>query len=83
MSDVGAPTATSCSSGMMGAGKTHRRPRVWPQRLGRPLLDSDELIEARTGRTVREIFEPDGEAAFRALETAALVDALARARAAR
>ncbi len=62
--------------GMMGAGKTTVGRRV-ATLLGRPLLDSDQMIEARTGRTVREIFEAEGEPAFRALETAALVDALA------
>ena len=34
------------------------------------------MIEERTGRTVREIWLTDGEPAFRALETAVLVDAL-------
>jgi shikimate kinase len=61
--------------GMMGAGKTtlgRRLARV----LGRPFIDSDQQVEMRTGRTVREIFEADGEPAFRALETDALGDAL-------
>src|SRR4051795_5708626 len=62
--------------GMMGAGKTTVGRRV-AKLLGRPLLDSDQMIESRTGRTVREIFEAEGEQAFRVLETAALVDALA------
>jgi 5-deoxy-5-amino-3-dehydroquinate synthase len=62
--------------GMMGVGKTTVGRRV-AELLGRPLLDSDQMIESRTGRTVRQIFESDGEQAFRELETAALVDALA------
>jgi shikimate kinase len=48
------------------------------QCLGRPFLDSDAQVEARTGRTVREIFESDGEAVFRELEARALADALGR-----
>lgn len=62
--------------GMMGAGKSTVG-RVVAERLGRALIDSDESIEARTGRTVREIFATDGEPAFRALETEVLRDALA------
>jgi shikimate kinase len=61
--------------GLMGAGKSTVG-RLLAQRLHRPFLDSDEMVEARTGRTVREIFESDGEAAYRPLETAALLDAL-------
>ena len=33
------------------------RPRCSPSGCDRPLFDSDAMIEARTGRTVREIFE--------------------------
>lgn len=62
--------------GMMGTGKTTVA-RVLGDRLGRPVLDSDAVIEARTGRTVREIFATDGEPAFRALETDVLREALA------
>ena len=46
--------------GMMGTGKSTVG-RVIARRLRRPLLDSDELIEARTGRTVREIWASEGE----------------------
>ncbi|MBI4933224.1 MAG: shikimate kinase [Actinobacteria bacterium] len=62
--------------GMMGTGKTTVA-RVLGDRLSRPVLDSDAVIEARTGRTVREIFAADGEPAFRALETEVLRQALA------
>jgi shikimate kinase len=63
--------------GLMGTGKTSVGRRV-AQCLGRPFLDSDAQVEARTGRTVREIFESDGEAVFRELEARALADALGR-----
>jgi shikimate kinase len=62
--------------GMMGTGKTSVGRRV-AAALGWRFVDSDEQIEARTGRTVREIFEADGEAAFRVLERDALAAALA------
>jgi len=62
--------------GMMGVGKSTVG-RLVAAELDRPLFDSDEMIEARTGRTVREIWSTDGEAAFRALETETLRDALA------
>ena len=62
--------------GMMGSGKTTVGKLV-AGRLGRPFRDSDDDIEAQTGRTVREIFERDGEAAFRVLESQVLADALA------
>jgi len=63
--------------GMMGVGKSTVG-RMVAERLQRPLFDSDEMIEARTGRTVRAIFEAEGEPAFRALETEVLIEALRR-----
>ncbi|MEA3020192.1 MAG: shikimate kinase [Actinomycetota bacterium] len=60
----------------MGAGKTTLGRRL-ARDLGRAFFDSDQQVEARTGRTVREIFETDGEPAFRALESDVLAEALA------
>jgi shikimate kinase len=60
----------------MGAGKTTVGRRC-AQALQRPFVDTDELVEALTGATVREIFERDGEARFRELEREAVADACA------
>ena len=61
---------------MMGVGKSTVA-RVLSVRLNRAVWDSDQVIEERSGRSVRRIFADDGEPAFRALETAVLLDALA------
>jgi shikimate kinase len=61
--------------GMMGSGKTCVG-RQLASRLGVGFVDSDEQIERGDGRTVREIFEADGEAAFRRLEAEALAAAV-------
>ena len=61
--------------GLMGVGKTTVGQLV-AKTLQRPLVDSDAVIEAATGRTVRDIWLSDGEPVFRALETAALRNAL-------
>jgi 3-dehydroquinate synthase/shikimate kinase/3-dehydroquinate synthase len=53
--------------GFMGAGKTTVG-RLLAQQLGLRFADSDLAIEQRCGRSVREIFAADGEAAFRARE---------------
>ncbi|HEY4332704.1 MAG TPA: shikimate kinase [Ilumatobacteraceae bacterium] len=62
--------------GMMGSGKTTAG-RLLAQRLQRPFLDSDAMIEEAQGRTVREIFATDGEDTFRVIETQVLQTALA------
>ena len=53
--------------GFMGAGKTTVGQLLAGQ-LGLPFTDSDQVIELRAGRPVRQIFAEDGEPAFRALE---------------
>jgi shikimate kinase len=63
--------------GLMGAGKSTVG-AACAERLHRPLLDTDRLVEAASGRSVREIFDAEGEAGFRALER----DAVERAAAA-
>jgi shikimate kinase len=62
--------------GLMGTGKTTLGTAL-ARRLARPLLDSDQMVEASQGRTVREIWRAEGESAYRALESEALRKALA------
>ena len=61
--------------GMMGVGKSSVGRRV-ALRLGRQFLDTDKLVEEEAGATVAEIFAAEGEPAFRALEAAAVRQAL-------
>lgn len=75
MADTGCSDRHIVLIGLMGAGKSSVG-RALAKTLGRPLFDSDELVEAQTGRTVRDIWRAQGEAAFRELETEALVAAL-------
>ena len=62
--------------GLMATGKTTIGRRV-AKRLGRPFLDADGELEQRTGLSVRELFEKEGEAAFRRLESELLGELLA------
>lgn len=60
--------------GMPGSGKSSVGPEL-ARRLGVPFVELDAEIERVAGTPVREIFERDGEARFRELEAAALVEA--------
>jgi shikimate kinase len=62
--------------GLMGAGKSTVG-RACAARLGRPFVDVDDVVEASAARPVAAIFAAEGEAAFRALERAALADVCA------
>ena len=53
--------------GFMGTGKTTVG-RLVAEALHFEFLDTDELIQARAGKTITDIFAQDGEPAFRALE---------------
>jgi shikimate kinase len=50
--------------GYRGTGKSTVG-RLLAERSGRPFVDADDVIEARSGRTIRAIFEESGEPAFR------------------
>jgi shikimate kinase len=63
--------------GMPGSGKSTVGP-VLAERLDVPFVELDAEIERSDGRSVREIFDQDGEARFRELEAAALTDATTR-----
>lgn len=54
-------------TGFMGAGKTSVGREVAAQ-LGRRFVDLDDLLVARAGKSIPEIFAQDDEPAFRALE---------------
>ncbi len=59
--------------GLPGSGKSVVGRRL-ANRHGASLVDLDERIETTAGRTISEVFAEDGEAGFRALERAAIVD---------
>ena len=53
--------------GFMGAGKSSVG-RLLARRMGRCFVETDDMITARAGRSIPEIFAERGEAHFRALE---------------
>lgn len=62
--------------GLMGVGKSTVGRRC-AQRLGRPFVDTDDIVETLAGMRVPEVFETQGERAFRVLEAQAVADACA------
>ncbi len=53
--------------GLPGSGKSTIG-RQLARRLGRPFIDTDQVIEQRVGLSIREFFEREGEESFRDLE---------------
>lgn len=54
--------------GMPGSGKTTVGQKI-ADGLGREFIDTDEIIVKKSGRTISDIFEKDGEEYFRKIET--------------
>lgn len=59
--------------GFMGTGKTSVG-RLVAEQLRFEFLDTDDLIQTRTGRTITDIFTKDGEPAFRVLERQIVIE---------
>jgi shikimate kinase len=70
-SAAAAPTHNIFLIGMMGAGKTSVG-KLLARHLGKTFYDSDHVIEGRTGVKIPIIFELEGEAGFRARESAVI-----------
>ena len=59
--------------GFMGTGKTSVG-RLVAEQLHFDYLDTDDLIEAGSGRTISDIFAREGEAAFRKMERLLVIE---------
>jgi shikimate kinase len=64
---AGMPPDNVILVGFMGVGKSTGG-RLLARRLGRCFVETDDMIVARDGRPIPEIFRQDGEEAFRRLE---------------
>lgn len=62
--------------GLPGSGKSTIGRRL-ARALGVTFVDTDAAIEAKTGRTIAEIFSTDGEPGFRRIEEDVITEALA------
>jgi shikimate kinase len=65
--------------GYRGTGKSTTA-QLLAARLGWDWIDADALLEQRLGRSIRQIFEEEGEAAFRQLEADLLRELCGRQR---
>lgn len=65
--------------GYRGSGKTTVAPLV-AERLGWQWIDADRALESRHGRTIEQMFELEGEAAFRDREADLLTELCGRDR---
>ncbi|PJK09315.1 shikimate kinase [Lysobacteraceae bacterium NML08-0793] len=65
--------------GPMGAGKSSIGKRL-AERLGLPFVDADRALEERTGASIAQIFDCEGEAGFRQRESRLLAELLASPR---
>lgn len=57
--------------GMPGSGKSAVG-KILAGQTGRPLIDTDQLITEKAGKSIPDIFREDGEPAFRDLESAVI-----------
>ncbi len=71
MNELQTPPKNLVLIGFMGSGKSAVG-RTLNQRLGYPLVDMDQVIEQRAGKSIAEIFEDEGEGVFRQRESALL-----------
>ncbi|MFK5926253.1 MAG: shikimate kinase [Desulfuromusa sp.] len=60
-------------TGFMGTGKSTLG-RLFAQRIGYNFIDTDALLETQSGQTIAELFQTQGEAAFRKLESELVKD---------
>ena len=63
--------------GFMGCGKTTLGSRL-AEKLGFTVVDMDDCIVRKAGRTISDIFAAEGEAGFRRIESEVLEELLAR-----
>ena len=78
MNDTQPPPKNIVLVGFMGSGKTTVG-RELHQRLGYPLIDMDQVIEERAGKSIPTIFAESGETGFREMETSLLKEIICEA----